>query len=315
MFQVRFGVFTCFDMLFKDPAIDLVQTYGVQNIVFPTAWFKGFPMLISIEFQQAWSRVNCVNLVAANLFYPVFEFTGSGIYDCGKAKTYVYNKEAIDQRLLFATLSANRKANGKEILDNNSKRYRRFVKMFTDELGIREKTQKQENQNKLRVFDTLYKSPKTFKKQISGNIFTLTQLTSPASELSVCVEGLCCNFKYSLPKENIFTETFATGTFTGYNPNGFYWEVCLLLKCASNEEASCGTVVMDSETIFQSFTISGNFSSTALVFPTALGSDISLLSKDEIEFMNNSISGKALEKPLLTAALVGRVYFKDTPHT
>lgn len=314
MFQIRFGVFTCFDMLFKDPAIDLVQTYGVQNVVFPTAWFKGFPMLISIEFQQAWSRANCVNLVAANLYYPIFEFTGSGIYDCGKAKTYVYNKEAIEKRLLLATLSANRKLK-KDMLDHNSKKYRRFVKMFTEELGIRRKAQELGNENKLRVFDDLYKSPKTFKKQIAGNMFTITKLTSPASELSVCVEGLCCNFKYSLPKENVFTEIFATGTFTGYNPNGFYWEVCLLLKCASNEEASCGTVVMDSETVFQSFTISGNFSSAALVFPTALGSDASLFSKDEIEFMNNSISGEALEKPLLTAALVGRVYSKDKLHT
>ena len=303
-------------MLFKDPAIDLVQTHGVQNIVFPTAWFHGFPMLISIEFQQAWSRANCVNLVAANLYYPVLDFTGSGIYDCGEAKTYVYNKEPIDKRLLYATLSGERKPR-REMQDHDSKKYRRFVKMLTKELGVKRKVVlfELDNESKRRVLlNFLHKSPKKFKTHISGNMFTMTKLTSPASKLSVCADGLCCNFEYSLPKENVFKETFAFGTFAGYNPDGFYWEVCLLLKCASNEEASCGTVVLDSETVFQSFTISGNFSSTALIFPTALGGDVSLLSKDEIKFMNNSISGEALEKPLLTAALVGRVYSKDKLH-
>ena len=45
-FGVSFNVFTCFDMLFYDPAIKLVEKFGVRNIVlFPTAWMVGFPIL------------------------------------------------------------------------------------------------------------------------------------------------------------------------------------------------------------------------------------------------------------------------------
>ena len=32
----RFGVFTCFDIMFHDPAVALVSRYNVTNVVFPT---------------------------------------------------------------------------------------------------------------------------------------------------------------------------------------------------------------------------------------------------------------------------------------
>ena len=306
-FQVRFGVFTCFDILFKDPAIDLVQNYGVQNIVFPTSWFRGFPMLISIEFQQAWSRVNCVNLIAANLYIPVVEFsTGSGIYDCGEAKIDIFNQNLIKKRLLVATLTGSRKQNYQSgIRDHQAKRYRRDNAAFDLEDTHMTNTKNFQMRQ--------YKNVDTFKQKVAGNMFTMTKLVSSVSEISVCGDHLCCQLNYGLPKGKEFTESFALGVFLGENPNGFYWEVCLLLKCLSSKENSCGTSVMDSETVFQSFTMTGNFSDNALVFPTALGSGFALFSSDEIKFQKNRISADALEKPLLTAALLGRVYSKDKP--
>ena len=45
-FGVLFNVFTCFDMLFYDPAIELVEKFRVRNtVLFPTAWMVGFPIL------------------------------------------------------------------------------------------------------------------------------------------------------------------------------------------------------------------------------------------------------------------------------
>ena len=305
---MRFGVFTCFDMLFKDPAIDLVQIYGVRNIIFPTAWFKGFPSLISIEFQQAWSRVNCVNLVAANLYLPSLNFTGSGIYNCGEAKTYIYDKESIENRLLVAALPGNSQLfkNDKNVmLDHKAKRYRRDAELLK-EFGTDGKiSRKVNNDNELNFI------PTTFKVQVMGNLFTLRKLTTATGELSVCADELCCNLKYSLPRGRQLSETFAMGAFKGDNPNGFYWEVCLLFKCASSEETSCGKDVVDSETIFESFTLYGNFSSSAVVYPTALGSGVSLFSENKLEFTKNGISGQAFEKPLLAASLIGRVFAKD----
>lgn len=44
-FGVTFGTFTCFDILFQKPAIELVVKHGVTDIVFPTAWFSELPFL------------------------------------------------------------------------------------------------------------------------------------------------------------------------------------------------------------------------------------------------------------------------------
>lgn len=43
-FNVTFGVCVCFDLLFDEPAISLVER-GVHNIVFPTMWFSEIPYL------------------------------------------------------------------------------------------------------------------------------------------------------------------------------------------------------------------------------------------------------------------------------
>lgn len=44
-FDVKFGTFVCFDILFKTPAIDLVRKYGVKDFVYPTAWFSELPFI------------------------------------------------------------------------------------------------------------------------------------------------------------------------------------------------------------------------------------------------------------------------------
>jgi predicted amidohydrolase len=41
----KFAVFTCFDIIFKNPAIDSLMISGVGNIVFPTAWMDALPLL------------------------------------------------------------------------------------------------------------------------------------------------------------------------------------------------------------------------------------------------------------------------------
>ncbi|XP_025105460.1 vascular non-inflammatory molecule 3-like isoform X2 [Pomacea canaliculata] len=43
----RFGLFTCFDILFHDPAILLVEN-GITNIAFPTFWTEEYPLLNAI---------------------------------------------------------------------------------------------------------------------------------------------------------------------------------------------------------------------------------------------------------------------------
>lgn len=44
-FNVTFGHFICFDLLFKTPATDLVLDHGIENIIFPTMWYSELPFL------------------------------------------------------------------------------------------------------------------------------------------------------------------------------------------------------------------------------------------------------------------------------
>lgn len=47
-FGVTFGTFTCFDIIFEEPAIGLVEKYNVTDFVFPTAWFSELPLYIGM---------------------------------------------------------------------------------------------------------------------------------------------------------------------------------------------------------------------------------------------------------------------------
>lgn len=44
-FGVTFGIFTCFDIIFEEPAVSLAKVVGVRDVVFPTAWYSELPFL------------------------------------------------------------------------------------------------------------------------------------------------------------------------------------------------------------------------------------------------------------------------------
>ena len=95
-FGVTFGTFTCYDILYCDPPLELLNM-GIRNFIFPTAWGNSFPFYTSIAIQQAWSWRTGSNFLAANQHFPSktsfpidirFYLTGSGIYSAGNALSY-----------------------------------------------------------------------------------------------------------------------------------------------------------------------------------------------------------------------------------
>lgn len=44
-FGVKFGMFICFDLLFKTPALDVLQDPQVTDVVYSVAWFSELPFL------------------------------------------------------------------------------------------------------------------------------------------------------------------------------------------------------------------------------------------------------------------------------
>ena len=293
-FGVTFGVFTCFDMLFHDPAITLVEKYGVRNIVFPTAWFHGFPTLISVEFQQAWSRLTCVNLLAANQHQSLIGMGGSGIYSCGEALTYVYDMKTYEGHLLIATLPNFHNKPEQCLVQNcqpNSASFRHDL-----DFGL---------------LPQLH--GKTFPSKLMHDIYTFVKLEATEGNTSVCNNDLCCHVSYSTSNQKPFEdELFALGAFSGYHGSDkYYVQVCVLVKCKEMEETSCGTPITSASTVFKSFSVVGNFSSKAYVYPEVLSSGVKLISAKNISFSGPKMTVESFNRPLLSAALFGRIYELD----
>ncbi|XP_057683445.1 biotinidase isoform X2 [Corythoichthys intestinalis] len=103
-FAGRFGLITCFDILFYEPTINLLEM-GVRQLVFPTAWMNQLPLLDIIQFQRAFSLGADVTLLAANIRSDSLIMTGSGIYT-PLAATYHHaqSQDPEEGRLLVARI-------------------------------------------------------------------------------------------------------------------------------------------------------------------------------------------------------------------
>ena len=78
-FGVTFGHFICFDILFKSPALDLINM-GISHILYPSMWFSETPFLSSVQFQQSFAQRNNIVLLSAGTNSPSNSNTGSGIF-------------------------------------------------------------------------------------------------------------------------------------------------------------------------------------------------------------------------------------------
>ncbi|KAH8387831.1 hypothetical protein KR093_009725, partial [Drosophila rubida] len=79
-FNVTFGHFVCFDMLFYTPAQELVDRFHIRNVIVTKMFNSELPFLTASQLQQGWAWTNNVNLLAAGASLPHGGITGSGIY-------------------------------------------------------------------------------------------------------------------------------------------------------------------------------------------------------------------------------------------
>uniref|UniRef100_A0A8C4P7S7 CN hydrolase domain-containing protein n=1 Tax=Dromaius novaehollandiae TaxID=8790 RepID=A0A8C4P7S7_DRONO len=101
-----FGIFTCADILFHDPAVVLASRFQVDTILFPTAWGNTLPLLSAVQFHSAWAMGMGVNFLSTNTRNSSLAMTGSGIYAPDGPRTYHYNTEMENGHLLVTELSS-----------------------------------------------------------------------------------------------------------------------------------------------------------------------------------------------------------------
>ncbi|NWR68075.1 BTD Biotinidase, partial [Bucorvus abyssinicus] len=279
-FAGKFGMFTCFDILFFEPAVNLIKQYNLKQVVYPAAWMNQLPLLSAVEFQQAFATAFNINILAANIHHPTLGMTGSGIYT--PVKSFIYhNMESYGGKLIVAEIP---------VITTG------YETNWEKTLG--------------RVSEKGNEPPLFFAEMMYDN-FTFIPVWGEKGELQVCANTLCCYLNYQ--RAVLTDELYALGVFDGLHTvhGTYYVQACALVKCGGLSFSTCGQEVTDAAALID-FQLWGNMS-TPYIFPLLLTSGITLDFADYMGWKNNHyfMSKNRTSSGLLTAALYGRWYEKD----
>ncbi|XP_030003801.1 biotinidase isoform X2 [Sphaeramia orbicularis] len=300
-FAGKFGLITCFDILFHKPTVTLVEK-GVRQLIFPTAWMNQLPLLDTIQFQRAFSLGANVTVLAANIRNDFLIMTGSGIYTPFSAVYHHAQRgDPEEGRLLVARVPI------LEPLEEDQKEDPEGPDSgYCDKDSCPGSARPDPSSSSSFISSMMY----------DPFMFELLSLTE--GELSVCDGGFCCHLKYRRSQGGNGSELYALGAFAGTHVvNGRYaLQVCALVKCAGSEASSCGQEVEEAESKMD-FLLEGTFG-TQYVYPSVLVSRLVLEQPDEVE---RSAGGRVAMKHsnmmagLITACLYGRMYHLDDEGT
>ena len=266
-FGVTFGIFTCFDILFRNPSECLLNK-GIKNFIFPTAWGNSFPYYMSTAVQQGWSFRNGVNLLAANLHVSIplgdWYGTGSGIYSAGVAKKY------------FMTANSMEKATGKVLISE-----------LYAEPSLDNAKQQQ----------GIVTSASSLKAKF-GRYFTFKTLSDKSGTVNASSvyngSKLACSLSYKIEKKSLTDEQFALGAYIGDEETGFSgsesrgdfpFAVCFITKC--DRDLGCGPTTSHSSTTFEYIHLEGYFPQSSKPYSSAFASDFELIDTNDIVIANN----------------------------
>ncbi|XP_020387912.2 biotinidase-like [Rhincodon typus] len=299
-FAGRFGIFTCFDILFYEPAVSLIENYGVKQIIFPTAWMNLLPLLSAIEFHQAFATAFGINLFAANQHHPEYNMTGSGIYT-PLDFPYYYNSESSEGKLLVAKVPIITSTQNHSLQQSK-------VTNYLEASLLQKEGGKQEQTGPLESSDPGY----VFHNVMMFDNYTFISLTGLKGNLQVCSNTLCCHVAY---ERSSYTDSnlYALGAYDGLHTvdGTYYIQVCALVKCAGSSYDTCGQSVTTASDIID-FRLWGNFSTTH-IYPEILADGMKIYRADTRGWTNNNyyMTKKGMSAGLVTAAFYGRWYEKD----
>ncbi|KAJ8273905.1 hypothetical protein GJAV_G00106780 [Gymnothorax javanicus] len=305
-FAGRFGMFTCFDILFYRPAVELVEKLGVRQLVFPTAWMNAPPVLDSVQFHRSFSYASGTTVLSANIRLDALRMTGSGIYTpWEELHHHARAGEPEAGKLLVKTIP---------VLDplRPDLRPHPLPPPFSGERDSRnclrggaecketvlERWGHQE-------FDTAGSS------FIRNLFFTMVLVEHRHGNLSVCDNALCCHLQFQ--KLTASQELYALAAFDGLHVmhDPIYMQVCALFRCSGLTPETCGMPVEQADTLLD-FRLMGNFS-TRYVFPSVLSNQLQLDQIDRSGWEGRGVymSRQGMERGLVAAVLYGRVYDRD----
>uniref|UniRef100_A0A1A9WT10 CN hydrolase domain-containing protein n=1 Tax=Glossina brevipalpis TaxID=37001 RepID=A0A1A9WT10_9MUSC len=262
-FGVRFGHFICFDILFYTPAEELVERFGITDIIFTSKFYSELPFLTAVQLQLGWSWGNNVNLLAAGASYPINGSTGSGIY-AGESGILVSTMVTgnVGERKLYKAKVPKRNMNislpilaSSTLIEDNLPKHLRLLK-----------DPQIENFNSILL---------NFQQQ------------SDIERETLCHGDFCCQFNISASTMNSSLPNYyyyRLGVFDGKRTyEKKEWSnirICSLYACVTEAISSCGelsiTNNLKSSVIFRNISIKGLFkkSKHLLIMPNSLENNL-----------------------------------------
>lgn len=269
-FGVKFGTFICFDILFREPTIQLTRIHQVTDFVYPTAWFSEAPFLTAAQTQAGWSFAENVNLLASGYNRPGSGNAGSGIYLGRKGVGKAIMPETTHEEILIVQVpKIKERIKYHENHHDHSKDQNQKVRpSYHEEYELQQKRQ----DNAMMVKD------KILLKQDNIHVFQthLLQKFSSVDSLSICKDGFCCDAKVDIAKSDNTTYRFVV-----FNGIRYYSDVkagvraCGIIQCSNDSISSCGSVE-ESKTVFNSIELTATFHDykDSLIMPSTLNADL-----------------------------------------
>lgn len=306
-FAGKFGVFTCFDILFFDPAVRLLRDSEVKHIVYPTAWMNQLPLLAAIEIQKAFATAFGVSVLAANIHHPTLGMTGSGIHTPLKSFWY-HDMDSPKGHLITAQVATNPPGLVGNTTSQMDPSHQKFLKVLSGDPYCEKDAQEVHCEE---AAPWTVNAPPTFHSEMMYDNFTLVPVWGKEGYLRVCSGSLCCHLLYERP--TLSKELYALAVFDRpHTVHGTYYiQVCALVKCGGLGFDTCGQEITDAQGLFD-FHLWGNFS-TSYIFPLFLTSGMTLDSPDQLGWESDHyfLRKSGLSSGLVTAALYGRLYERN----
>lgn len=321
-FNVTFGQFICFDILYETPALQLLREKKITDIIFTSHWFSELPFLTSSQIQTSWSFANNVNFLGSGYNSPISGSGGSGIYA---------GKDGLLGRV-WSEKPTNAIVISKIPKVVNSRRPQPSNPIDTSTIYY--------SQNEITTINST--EPVTQQKLLKDDLKPYkTSIFKPnngTQNLLLCYDNFCCNFttktNYNdalIKDANAKYYRYRFAVFKGVRGYGKKAtagiEVCGLIACTNDNQNSCNerfdinTIVVQ-PTIFNSIKISGNFTIglNILRLPISMTNDLQPLNTPDYSFIYGHINKThaslkyTLTKPhgdLMTFAIYGRNFTAD----
>jgi pantetheine hydrolase len=281
----RMGSFICFDILFKEPAVDLVEEFGIKHALFPVAWRSIIPSMSGLGFHESWAVRYGVNLLSSQYHLPELRWIGSAVYRAALGADNFFND--------YSVMSP-----GKLLVTRTP------IDPVPPPEGLVEVPKVSVTQD-------------NFTAWMESNLYTWLKLEKASGELYLHDQDTYCYLRYKMANFSESEDVYAFGIFEGqhFDYLNSYIQVCALIRCSGKDNPSCGVPTREAYTVFEEVHLAGRFS-VDYILPALLVDDGDI-QKSAWDFMldkeNNGglITATNMSRPLLSAILYTRDYARD----